>query len=112
MDEETFLISFPSFTLFSQDGRPLVCKMEGKTVVSLFTDLDSAKSYVEKCQRPCNVTTLPTPDELARFMASFKEDILVAMDPLDDQMRTITCYQASKVLDAIAKKRFTYKSNS
>jgi hypothetical protein len=102
MDDELFLITFPAFVLFSsEDGTPLAHRQGEKKVIPLFTDLDSAKTFVERRTKPCKLAILPDREEMRRFLSCFKPDDEVAMDPLREGPTVITTYKIANILKAL-----------
>lgn len=102
MNDESFLIILPAFVLFSSDDKtPLVHRMGEKKIIPLFTDLDSAKTFVERRNKPCLVGRLPNREEVRRFLSCFKTDDEVAMDPLSEGRTVITTYKVGNILNSL-----------
>ncbi len=102
MPEIDFLIVFPSFALWSsQDMTPLVHKMGEHKIILIFTDLDSAKIFVDRSELPCTVSHFPDATDLREFLSCFSETDLVTFDPVDSELRIISTYTIRQVLDGI-----------
>lgn len=102
MNDESFLITLPAFVLFSSDDKtPLVHRMGEKKIIPFFKDLDSAKTFVERRNKPCIVGTLPNREEVRRFLSVFKPDDEVAMDPLSEGRIVITTYKVGDIPNAL-----------
>jgi 5'-3' exonuclease len=103
MFDEGFLITFPSHTLWSKtDKTPLISRIGEKKVIPIFTDLDSAKTFVERANKPCIVSDFPSAAELKKFLMEFKKTDLIDFDPISyEGLRERLLYTVEQVLGSL-----------
>lgn len=101
-DEEGFDVEWPSFVLLAKDNEtPLSAETtDGRKSITLFTDRDSAQTFIDRVKAECEIEVLSNGDDLRQFFSCFDAEDLVLIDPvgLDKQA---TAYTVRQVLESI-----------